>query len=340
MFYRAKVTEVYDPLAGKIIKVINPNINGGVPFSCYAALPPGYEGVPGIESNVLISKIEDGGDQFWVWHSIIHLPAIVKPGVNDTPNQLGKNKVPNFLDLPGKEDQEDAMLVYENPASLDSYRGNSVPEIKSMADKEGNGLYLYQKDADSIQQHGVALRTGNGHGLILEDSLGGNPDGIKPNTMPSPIGRSEPSNYSRVVLFDKHGNRLEINSIEDLIQLVSLETIKVRAGRQIQIQVEGDGDGDIIIKNYGKGKLTLKTYGGPINIESASNISINSSGKIDINALGLLNINAAALLNITSAQHINILEQNLLKVPINVDGKLFFRNPGIQINGSPVATFA
>ncbi len=307
--YVAQVVSVNDPYAGGMVKVVNPHVNGGLPFSCYATSPTGgggagIFGVPGKWANVLITKVNISDvDYKWVWLSVVFLPAHNTPDKDGSPYSKDAAHTDRSAQTGlGDRDSEDTspFLSHGNPDPIDTYADNGIPDVETWKSKGGHSFSMSQKKTGDRVRSGITVRSAAGKVILMDDSPYDAANGETPQSFPSLSNPSkeEYSKGARLIISDEDGNRLHIDTANKTVEVVSYGGANVRAKDFASISVENPMSvGDIDITNNGQG-----------------GINISSHGVIDI-------------------------VSDFPPVPIEVDGHPMSINWGVIVNGSPVLTY-
>jgi hypothetical protein len=307
--YIAQVVSVKDPYAGGMIRVINPDVNGGSPIACYATSPTGgggagFFGIPGKGANVLITKATVSKDEYrWVWLSVVFLPGQCAPDKDGNPYSGD----PSHMNRPsqgglGDRDSGDTSPFYShgNPDPLDTYADNGIPDVETWKSKGGHSITMSSKKTGERVRSGITIRTAGGKVLIMDDSPSDGTNGENPQSFPS-LSKPSSEEYSkgaRLILADEDGNRLHIDTANKLVELIGYGGVGMRAREFAGISIENPlSHGDIDITN---------------------------------NGLGGINISSNGIINIISA---------IPSVPIKIDNQPMQINFGVIINNLPVLSY-
>jgi hypothetical protein len=321
MIYEATVVGVDDLFAGGIIQVLQTEINGPAPFSCYAMTPfggagAGLYGPVGKGSIVAITKIHtDPNNYYWVYLGAIFNPKTENTSVNINPKdfteeELRKNDT--LSEVGGKNAlSQKSFTSHGIPDALEVYEGNGLPQAVILKSPKGHSIALLDKQTDETHKQGIKIRTASGKTIVLEDQIAEPVQGIEPSVSESPDGVLEDITGNRLGLIDEQGNRIMIyadsKSRKNEIELSSKEKIALKTGDVVSVQTFNRG-GEINIECLEKGAIKIRT--------EKSYITLDEAGKVDI--LGF---------------NINITTWDKVVVPFQVDGTTFGRIPSISING-------
>ena len=321
MIYEATVVGVDDIFAGGVIQVIQTDINGPAPFSCYAMTPfggagAGLYGPVGKGSLVAITKIHtDPNSFYWVYLGAIYTPKVENTSVNLTPKAFTESelkKEDTLSEAGGKTSlSQKSFTSHGIPDAFELYSENGLPQGVVLKSPKGHSITLWDKESDESYRQGIKVKTANGKSLVLEDQISEPVAGIEPSTADSPDGVSEDISGNRIGLIDERGNRVMIytdsKGRKDEVEISSKEKIALKTGDVLSLQTFKPNS-RIIIECLESGQIKIRNDKGYIIIED--------TGMIDIKGLSL-----------------NIKTWDNVVVPFQVDGTTFGRIPSILING-------
>lgn len=300
MIYEAVVVAVDDMLAGGNIRVVNTELNGPNPFSCYAMSPfggnnAGMFGPVGVGASVAITKVHtDPKTFYWVYLGAIYKPTINLTDINSNPKEMTKNELEtnDTITAKGKNSfSEKGYLSHGIPKNFEIYEDDGLPGAFVIASQKGHSIVIHEKSTSEIEKQGIALKTALGKQLFLEDNINSPVNGISPATIKSVDGESEDEiSGNKIGLIDERGNRVliitESSEHKDTVSVGGREKVILESGRRISIRTH-NRDSELFLECLDGGEIKIRNDVGSITISDLGIVTITGF-KVDISTKGIM----------------------------------------------------